>query len=167
MNKHTLIRLAALLLLVSAVVGTASAIAPSLNAGKTVPAGKVWVWNDEENLIVKYEAMNGWQLTETHLAVARDPDLLPQTKKGNPIPGKFAYKQEGLSTNVVKEVIPLDDIPGEGDIIYIAAHAVVSRNGESETAWMGCAGLEGYYPGVRIPFEGGNWAYYIGYVPAL
>ncbi len=98
MNRHTLIRLAALLLLVSAVVGTASAIAPSLNAGKTIPAGKVWVWNDGTNLIVKYQTENGWQFTETHLAVARDPDLLPQTKKGNPIPGKFAYKQEGLGT---------------------------------------------------------------------
>ncbi|RXE56904.1 hypothetical protein ABH15_01785 [Methanoculleus taiwanensis] len=163
MSKHTLIQLAALLLLVSTVVGTASAIAPSLNAGKTIPAGKVWVWDDGTNLIVKYETMYGWQLTETHLAVARNPDLLPQTKKGNPIPGQFAYKQEGLSTTVVKEIIPLDDIPGEGDIIYIAAHAVVSRNGESETAWMGCAGLEGYYTGVRTQFGGNNWGYYIKY----
>jgi len=165
MNRHTFIRLAALLLLVSAVVGTASAIAPSLNAGKTIPAGKVFVWNDETNLIVKYQAENGWQFAETHLAVARDPALLPQTKKGNPIPGKFAYKQEGLSTNIVREVIPLAEIPGDGETIFIAAHAVVLRNGESETAWVGCAGLSGYYSGARIPFEGSNWAYYFEYIP--
>ncbi len=56
--------------------------------------GNVKVWNDGDNLHVKYNiTVVGWQLGETHLAVATDIADVPQTKKDNPKIGKFPYKE--------------------------------------------------------------------------
>ena len=63
-----------------------------LFAGQNIDVGTMSVWNDEENLYITYDTTGGWEMTETHLAVAGSLPGIPQTKKGNPIPGKFPYQ---------------------------------------------------------------------------
>jgi len=106
-----------------------------LYAGQDKLVGSVKVWNDSDNLYVKYvmgeapvgledELKTGWCLTETHLHVATTPEGIPQTKKGNPKPGKFEYKMEHSCVSehlytIERSLVPRDEL-------YIAAHAVVS-----------------------------------------
>jgi len=100
-----------------------------LVAGQNYTVGEVCVWNDADNLYVAYHiTQDGVCLTETHLHVATGmgEDTIPQTKKGNPIPGQFDYSQ---SHNCVTEYIyevPLTWTCDES--IQIAAHAVVVGN---------------------------------------
>lgn len=100
-----------------------------LMAGQNIEVGNVSVWNDGENLYVKYEITEeGWFLTETHLAVATSLDDIPQ-KNGNPPPGQFPYSREyDLADQVTEDtyVIPLDG-QGVGTKLFIAAHAVVGQ----------------------------------------
>ena len=127
--------------------------------------GGVRVWNDVTHLFVEYDTTgywdddvwvpSDWVLTETHLAVATDPDDFPQTKSGNPKVGKFPYKDEGLYNTHKLYTIPLDSW-GPGDILYIAAHAVVKNGCREETAWADCGGPDAYFPG-------NNWATYFTY----
>jgi hypothetical protein len=104
-----------------------------LYAGKDIPVGEVQVWNDADSLYVKYVLEEEWCLTEYHLDVAAALADIPQTKKGNPKPGKFAYKGEYDSCVVAPEVIVIAlDTAADGSL-YIAAHAVVYK---FETAWQ-------------------------------
>ena len=138
----------------------------NLWAGQNIDVGTVSVWNDAENLYVKYETTDDWYLTETHLHVATALGDIPQTKTGNPIPGHFDYPMEydppvQENTNVIN----LEDCGFEvGDELYIAAHAVVqkviteapyyaSTVVQEETAW-----------GAGDNFPGNNWAMYFTYV---
>jgi hypothetical protein len=121
----------------------------TLFAGQDIPVGTVSVWNDEVELHVTYNTTGGWVMTETHLAVATSLTGIPQTKKGNPIPGKFPYqccydeggsewvfqiKEDGdedavcdaVGTDLLTEItytIPFTWDPCTE--LYIAAHAVV------------------------------------------
>lgn len=127
-----------------------------LYAGQNIEVGVVKVWNDTQNLYVKYVINDpDWCLTETHLHVAKYFADIPQTKKGNPIPGQFDYKDE---YDCVKEsdlyTIPLDQelMPCETEL-FIAAHAVVQmREIQEETAWGG-----------EDTFNDKNWATYFEY----
>lgn len=118
--------------------------------------GVVHVWDDGDNLYVKYEMFVGWQMTETHLAVADSFEGIPQ-KNGNPIPGKFDNKTE-YPTPVTEDTytIPLPSIIGPYTL-YIATHAVVQLvDGgdiiQEETAWGDCH-----------DFPGKNWAKWFPY----
>jgi len=95
-----------------------------LMAGQNIDAGDVQVWNDSDNLYVKYTTENGWCLSETHLHVAGTLGEIPQTKKGNPIPGQFDYKDEVDCETEWLYTIPLPE-DSCGDELVIAAHAVV------------------------------------------
>jgi len=106
----------------------------------------VLVWDDGAQLCVKYRLFDGtgedpedvvgdgWGLTETHLAVATNEALIPQTKTGNPIPGKFPYGNDELG-GVAEDgpyCIDFGDGEGEldvdcGDTVFIAAHAVIEK----------------------------------------
>ena len=71
----------------------------TLYGGQTIDVGTVTISNDEtflgeKFLYIKYNTTGDWDLIETHLSVATDLDDIPQTKSGNPIPGKFQYKTE-------------------------------------------------------------------------
>ena len=95
-----------------------------LYAGQDEEVGTVYVWNDTDTLHVKYETTGGWEMTETHLAVADSLDGIPQTKTFNPIPGKFlpySTKHNPAVTEYTYE-IPL---AGLGIDLVIAAHAKV------------------------------------------
>ena len=93
-----------------------------LIAGQHYDIGDVLVWNDADYLYVQYLVDNAdWCLTLTHLEVATSLDGIPQTKKGNPIPGKFGYSSEhACVTEFTYQIERIWDI---GDELYIAAHA--------------------------------------------
>lgn len=103
------------------------------------PAGVVTVYDDGEYLYVNFVTTDGWSLGETHLYVGTE-----SPKKS--APGKFPYKGQ------TEYIIPLSDFDSE--TLYIAAHAVVSRGGQQETAWADSYGIE-------IPR--GGWGMYFGY----
>jgi hypothetical protein len=95
-----------------------------LIAGQHMDAGDVFVWNDGENLYVKFLADDGWLISETHLHVATSSSDIPQ-KNGNPIPGKFEYnKEHDPWVSTYTYIIPLSEWDG-GQDLYIAAHAAV------------------------------------------
>jgi len=93
-----------------------------LLAGQDINVGTVKVWNDEDYLYAKYETIDGWEMTETHLAVATSLDGIPQAK-GNPIPGKFPYST--IHDPAVTELTYTIPLAGLGTSPYIAAHAKV------------------------------------------
>jgi hypothetical protein len=159
--------IAALCVVTMLALTTSVAVATELVADQATPVGSVTVDNDADNLYVTFDTTGGdWSLTEIHVAVGSVVADIPQ-KNGNPIPGKFGYKDE-LETPVQTYTctIPLGDLTGT---IVIAAHAVVEtplldengdqlldENGEplylEETAWGAGAG-----------FSGKNWATYFTY----
>jgi len=80
-------------------------------------------------------AEDGWCITETHLSVGTSLCDIPQTKKGNPIPGQFACSGEHDCVGEVLYEIPME--LDEGDTLYVAAHAVVCMGqGLPETVTM-------------------------------
>lgn len=101
-----------------------------LYAGKPLPGkspkivGSVLVWNDADNLSVKYQLNGDWQLVSTHLHVATSLADIPQTNAGNPKVGHFDFYRPyvpGENSDVYE--IPLGWT--SGTTLFIAAHAVV------------------------------------------
>ena len=131
-----------------------------LVAGQHTDAGDVTVCNDSEKLYVQFTTVPNWTMTETHLAVEKQLNMIPQTGSGNPKIGHFTYKRT-YSPGVEEDVYVIDlsdEEFVEGDEIVIAAHAVVQLTDEfgnliqQETAW-----------GDGEEFPGRNWATYIQY----
>jgi len=115
--------------------------------------GSIWVWNDGENLYVRYKT---WYvgMDETHLAVVKDFADIPQTNSGNPKVGKFPYKHEGLGGAMSDlYTIPLSAFEPITSPLVIAAHAALDNG---ETAWADCGGPGAFFPG-------GNWATFFYY----
>ncbi|HIH97277.1 MAG TPA: hypothetical protein HA348_07395 [Thermoplasmata archaeon] len=105
----------------------------TLYAGQHIDVGTVEVWNDTDNLYVKYVVNDPWRLTETHLHIFFDDMYyidIPQ-KNGNPIPGKFDYKGEHDCVTEYTYTIPLNLVPE--DELFIAAHAVVADTSSEMT----------------------------------
>jgi hypothetical protein len=160
----------------------------TLYAGQEFEVGTVSVWDDGEYLHVIYNTTGDWVLTETHLAVATALDGIPQTKKGNPIPGRFPYqccydgsewvfliKDDGApgaiccadgDTNAtlteVEYIIPLSEIGEVEDycreLLFIAAHAVVQKRIGDEIIQEETA-----WGDKGLDFPGKNWATYFNY----
>lgn len=107
----------------------------SLCASQDMNVGNVQVWNDDSTLYVKYALTDPDAcLTETHLHAAGQLDSIPQTKKGNPIPGQFEYSMEHGCVASYTYTIPLNGW-SIGDELQIAAHAVVEIfSSDSENA---------------------------------
>lgn len=63
--------------------------AADLFAGQTTDVGDVFVWNDLTTYYVEIDLDDGWCMTESHVAMAAALTDIPQTSKGNPIPGQF------------------------------------------------------------------------------
>lgn len=147
------------------VCGTATVT--TLYAGRTIDAGTVTVSNDSSNLYVTFSTQDGWELTETHLAIATTLSGIPQTKSGNPKVGNFPY-QRTYDPSVTSDVyvfsldqlavsLGLDRFTCGATSLVLAAHAVVVQhdgNGgvtSRETGW-----------GSGTGFPGGNWATWFG-----
>ncbi len=122
-------------------------------AGQHIRVGWGEIWSDEDYTYVVYILGRDWFLTETHLHLARDWREIPQTKTGNPIPGRFDYQMEHNYVNYYLYQIPRTEWK------YGAAHCVVVKmeNGkpvQEETGW----GRDKGPP--RGEFPGRNWAWY-------
>ena len=132
-----------------------AALVTPLYAGQSLYAGTVTVSNDAANIYVEYTTVDPWVISDIHLAVADSLAGIPQTKRGNPIPGHFSnsaiFDPEVTDYTVV---IPRGTfLPGQ--TLYVAAHAIVQApagSGGTQTGW-------GFGPG----FPGANWATYIQY----
>ncbi len=140
----------------SGLVVASDGVSVELVAGQHIGVGSVSVWVEGSTLYVRYATVGGWVLGELHLAVAGSLEGIPQTRSGNPIPGRFEYKagfDPGEGVTVYTFCVPLDGLEGT---IYIAAHAEVYRQTDvgvvEETAWA-----EGQ------PFPGHSWAMYFTY----
>ena len=139
----------------------ASALAADLIAGRNADVvGNVSVSKEGDFLHIKYTINDSnWCMTNTHLHVAPSFESIPQTKSGNPIPGRFDYRgtlgysTEGIVCGV--EYSYMIQLFGATGMLYIAAHADVinQMNQKGEAAW-----------GDGIEFPGGNWATYFTYV---
>lgn len=128
-----------------------------LLAGQTTPVGSVIVTNSEDTLFLFISMDAGWSLKETHAAVACRLADIPQTKTGNPIPGRFPYKHS-FASPVQEDLYTLPLSAYSCRDLTIAVHASVVRRGSSttilqqETAWA-----------AGDPFPGRNWATYFKY----
>jgi hypothetical protein len=128
----------------------------TLFAGQTMVAGTVTIYNDASNIYVQYQTTDPWVISDAHAAVAGTLAGIPQTKAGNPIPGRFPYSatfDPELTTYTFG--VPTTGVFTAGQSVFIAAHAIVQAPkayGGSQTGW-------GYGP----DFPGANWATYINY----
>jgi len=118
------------------------------------PAGKVFIWNNDENLYVKLQVYSPWYMTETAVNV----DTAPPSPPINP--GHFTSKHPSPDNPEDLHTISLSSLsfPVEpGDLVYIMAHAVVDNldTGASETAWK---------EGTKIEGPGAGWAMYHQYL---
>jgi hypothetical protein len=129
-----------------------------LIAGENKDIGNVSIWNDKYFLYVQINTTDNWFITQTHLHVATSFIDLPQTKKGNPIPGQFDFKNDSHDSGTTGYLykVPLNSWTID-DVLFIAVHAVVihSTNGYDceESAW-----------GEGFDFPGKNWAMYFNYI---
>lgn len=132
--------------------------AAELYGGQNLDVGQVNVSYDNVTgyLTVEFALVSeNWSLAETNIHVGATLGDIPQTKKGNPIPGKFDYSAEYVPADRIASdtlVIAVGQLE-EGDSIYIAAHAEIVQldaDGQiiqEESAW-----------GDGQDFEGANWA---------
>lgn len=109
-------------------------IAGGGNEKSAIDAGDVLVWNDGENLYVKYTTTPDWCLSETHLHVATSQEEIPTTpgRFPNSIPGRFEYSQEhDQCLNIYTYQVNLEE---EGasydDELKIAAHAELENQSD-------------------------------------
>ena len=128
MKKKLIIGIVLMLVLTALPLSVnADPLSVDLLAGQDTDVGDITVWNDGDNLYVEFDTTDSGELMlETHLAVATSLSDIPQTKKGNPIPGQFEYNTNhpgGTLTYVY--TIPLDWIAGTQ--LYLAAHASLGQ----------------------------------------
>jgi hypothetical protein len=127
-----------------------------LLTGQTTDVGTVTVLNDADAIYVAFSVTSGWQIIETHVAIVTDPADFPTNRPGNPMVGHFPLGDHFYPGVTEAEYsVSLEDLGVEpGDMVYVAAHAVVTNEFyELGTAW-----------GEGMPFvERGNWAMYIEY----
>jgi len=144
----------------------AYALEKPLYADQTIVVGKVEVYIEDSYLVVKYTiTAAGWCLNETHLAVAALLAGIPQTKRGNPIPGQFNYTAEFAppdqgdpGTLVWEQYIPLSAFPVGTTVVYIAAQAVVQMWEYVDLVWTMTGDETAWASGVR--FSTSTWGMY-------
>lgn len=139
-------------LIVTAQPSAASAAPINLLAGQSTDVGDITVQSDGTRVRLLTHS-DGACIAGLQAALAGSPQLIPQTKKGNAIPGKFPVAKEyNPCTNDSLVDVLLSSIPGyvPGQPIYIAVHAdIVLPSGESDSAW-----------GEGTGFPGANWSSY-------
>jgi hypothetical protein len=103
---------------------------------------------DGADLEVAIETEDGWVIEEIHFHVAASLSGIPQTKKGNPIPGQFLMKADGDGETDHAFSVSLADLElSADDGLVVAVHVVVSKDvdgkTEKEAAWVG----DSWFPG--------------------
>lgn len=148
----------------TSIVSVNTSYSVDLMAGQHILAGNVTVSNDGQNFIITFNTHADWKLYELHLWLGKDLSDLPKNRGGNPIIGHFPYKVSSL--NGVTEysfVLPMSDFGSPADLngkmFYVAAHAVVTKDGtnQTETAWAGIDRIN----------NRGSWATYFSFVFVL
>jgi hypothetical protein len=148
--KRTLLTI--LVLAIALMAGTASAADMIADGGdEKIDVGDVTVVLDYPYFDVTFTTVDGWVMTETHVQVFFEHPITGELigirlKKGNPAPGKFDFKHEGLGGVTLDEyddeidVVELADVlvdPGLYNI-YVAGHASVQK--EIDTTFVSEAG---------------------------
>jgi hypothetical protein len=119
-----------------------------LFADQDILIGEVVVQRVGDLLYVTYVINEeGWFITKTHLAVGDVLDDIPQTKKGNPIPGQFDYVV-CHDPMVTEYTYPPIDVSGFTNPLYVAAHAdVVQLIGDGCCTPQWASSVEEYVQG--------------------
>lgn len=135
----------------------------TLYAGQTINAGTACVSVEGQDLLVTYNTVGGWQMTEVHAWVGDSLATMPQTKTGNPQIGRFPYTSgdiTGATTYTFR--IPLTSLSTDpelcGHTFLVATHAALrkadgSGGYETQTGWGA---------GDQINTRG-SWATYFSY----
>jgi len=157
------------------------ALVTDLKADQTLTVGTVTVDVIGTNLIVTYAITAiDWYLLETHLAVALRLSDIPQTRSGNPTPGRFAYTMDHVppdaadlgGTTSYTYTIPLSEIGANpGNTICIAAQANVGQfawaNWDNDANTPNTYGLvlekTAWSQGLPFP-DAKSWAMYFTFV---
>jgi hypothetical protein len=128
----------------------------TLVAGQHYPAGIITISNDQANVYVKYETSAPWLMSEAHVAVATTLAGIPQTRTGNPIPGRFSYSATfDPEVSSYMFTIPLSSLGNPASSLFVAAHSIVQapqNQGGAQTGW-----------GQGTSFPGSNWAMFVSY----
>lgn len=137
-----------------------------LIAAKSVDVGDVTfddvdLDNDgtDDALLVTYVTADGWKLYSTSLWVGPSLSDMPDTRKGDPKPRKFPYRERRINETTWTITIPFEAIGyqcGDSNVWYVAANAVVRkisghRKHRTESAWSG---------DTRFRDKRGHWATY-------
>lgn len=123
-------------------VGIAEA---SLETAAGTNVGKVSVSLAGDNVFISCRMNTGLSMAETQVAVGTDLADIPQTKKGNPVPGHFAFKS-GHGPGVSEFAYDLGHF-ADGKPLFMAVHVELS---DGESAWAG-----------DLEFQGKNGARYL------
>lgn len=125
----------------------------NLTAGQYTPIGSVELFNDATNLYITYTTTESFGTL--HLWVGKDLALLPKTKTGNPIPGKFPYSfsATGLQSYTFKIPLANLDLTCNSQFFFVAhAEVLFDTNDDgiiekTETAFGGNSGINIGEPG--------------------
>lgn len=127
-------------------------------AGQTINAGTVTLEVSGQDLVVTYNTIDGWELTEAHLWVGDDLADLPRTRNGNPQIGRFPYNSGDITgATEYSFTVPVAELnftcPADDTQFLAAAHSALRRPDgsggyQTETGWA---------DGDRI-VPRGNWA---------
>ena len=129
-----------------------------------VDVGDAIIWDDGTNLYVDYEIdtdlPDTWCITKTHIAVGLTEADIPQTKKGNPVPGSFEFTGVyDLCETSIPIVIPMEvEWMTAGTDLAVAVHADVEVPG-------GLEGVEYFLPDtVSLRVQWGAVSYFGAYI---
>ena len=142
-----------------------------LVAGQHYDAGTVAIHNNNGGLLIDVQTANGWEMTALHVHAGWVENPVPM-KRGNPVPGQFDFKYE-YAVPQLHEPVFLDFVedlqgfrwgePYEAERLrHIAVHAdVVLRDASGQIV-----ASEGAWAQGDIPFEGGQWGWWLKYLMA-
>lgn len=113
----------------------------------------------DDALQVTYVTADGWKLYSTSLWIGPSLSDMPDTRKGDPKPRKFPYRERRINETTWTITVPFEAIGyqcGDASTWYVAANAVVRkvsghRKHRTESAWSG---------DTRFRDKRGHWATY-------
>jgi hypothetical protein len=116
-----------------------------LIAGQNIEIGLLDVFISDGNVTVVYSTDGDWVIDATHLYIGDLADL-PTTQNGSPQIGQFPYS--GIHNIYTTFVTYVGPALGEGECVYIAAHAEATNmvTGQNETVWAAGNPLGGFTP---------------------
>ncbi len=114
-----------------------------LYAGQSIPVGRVIVWNDEENLYIRYllddiTVEEGWNLTKTLIYVNTSSYVdISSDFSGfwrHHLPGQFSNQEAHDQISEFTEIISLHGWAA-GEDLSIAVHGAMAKEDVDEKPW--------------------------------